>query len=326
MRVLVTGGAGYIGSHVAREFLDQGHDVTVFDDLSSGVRENVFAGEAFVEGDIRRPDDLRRAMRLGFDGVVHLAAFKHVGKSMTDPDEFAVNNISGTINLLNAMLEHGIRYLVFSSSASVFGEPQYLPLDEDHPTAPTSFYGFTKLEMEKLMRWYDVLKGLRYTSLRYFNASGYDVRGRDWSIERVTSNLIPVIMEVAIGRRERLCVFGTDYETKDGTCIRDYVHVSDLAVAHVLAMNHMIEHDNSNVFNLGTETGTSVLEVLQLARQITRHPIPVQAVSRRSGDPSKLYASSERIRRTLGWHPEHCDLVTILQTTWRVYQRQLPAP
>ncbi len=322
MKVLVIGGAGYIGSHVAREFLDQGHEVTVFDDMSSGVEENIFPDERFIPGDIRMADQIESAMEgEGFDGVIHLAAYKHVAVSMEHPDQFAVNNISGTINVLNAMLKHGVKHIVFSSSASVFGEPKYLPLDEDHPTNPESFYGFTKLEIERLMYWYDRLKNIRYASLRYFNASGYDVKGRVTGIERITTNLIPVLMEVAVGKREKAQIFGTDYDTRDGSCIRDFIHVNDLATAHVKSLEYMIEHDESQIYNLGTANGTSVLEILDLTRKVTGKPIPADFTDRRPGDPSALYASSDKIKKLLGWEAQHSDLKTIIETTWNVYRK-----
>ncbi len=321
MNILVIGGAGYIGSHVAREFLDQGHQVTVFDDMSSGVEENIFPEEVFVKGDIRKADEISSAMSEGIEGIVHLAAFKHVGLSMEEPGSFAVNNISGTIHVLNAMIEHGVRNIVFSSSAGVFGEPTYLPLDEQHSTNPESFYGYTKLEMERLMDWYDKLKGIRYSALRYFNASGYDVQGRVTGIEQITTNLIPVLMEVAVGKRPQVQIFGTDYDTKDGSCIRDFIHVSDLATAHVSAMNHLVTHDQSNIFNLGTAQGTSVLEVLELTREITGKEIPAEFTDRRPGDPSQLYAESKKIESTLDWKAQHSDLKTIIETTWNVYKK-----
>jgi len=326
MNIMVIGGAGYIGSHVAREFLDQGHDVTVFDDMSSGVEENIFPEETFVQGDIRMSDDIESAMAAKpFDGVVHLAAFKHVGVSMDQPDTFAVNNISGTINVLNAMLKHGVKHIVFSSSASVFGEPKYLPLDEKHTTNPESFYGFTKLEIERMMYWYDRLKSIRYASLRYFNASGYDVKGRITGIEQITTNLIPVLMEVAVGKRPKAQIFGTDYNTRDGSCIRDFIHVNDLATAHVMAMNHMVKHDESQIFNMGTANGTSVLEILELTRKITGKPIDAEMTDRRPGDPSSLYAASDKIRSILGWEARHSDLETIIDTTWKVYRSHFNA-
>ena len=324
MKVLVIGGAGYIGSHVAREFLDQGHQVTVFDNLSSGVRENLFPDGEFIEGDIREAAQITAAMQGGFDGVVHLAACKHVGESMTDPGKFAVNNISGTINILNAMVEAGLDKIVFSSSASVFGEPKYVPLDEAHDTNPESFYGFTKLDIERLMAWYDKLKGLKFAALRYFNASGYDVRGRITGLEHDTCNLIPILMEVAVGTREKAYVFGTDYDTRDGSCIRDFIHVNDLATAHVMALEKMCAGGTSEIYNLGTETGSSVLEILELARKVTGHPIPAEMSERRPGDPSNLVAASRKITRDLGWKAAHSDLQTILESTWQAYRHNYP--
>ncbi|MDR0448181.1 MAG: NAD-dependent epimerase/dehydratase family protein, partial [Treponema sp.] len=228
MNILVVGGAGYIGSHVTRELLDRGHKVTVFDNLSLGLRENLFSEAEFIHGDILRYEQLTAAMREN-EAVVFLAAFKAAGESMVKPEIYSVNNISGTINLLNAASETGLRYIIFSSSAAVYGEPAYLPIDEKHPTNPENYYGFTKLEIEKFLFWYDKLKRIRYASLRYFNAAGYDVHGRIAGLEQNPANLLPVIMETACGIRKELSVFGNDYDTPDGTCIRDYIHVSDLA-------------------------------------------------------------------------------------------------
>ena len=233
MKILVIGGAGYIGSHVVREFLDNGYSVTVYDNLSSGSRENLFDDSPFVEGDILDYPFLLSAMKQGFGCVVHLAAFKAAGESMALPEKYSTNNITGTINILNAMCESGINKMVFSSSAAVYGEPQYLPIDEKHPVEPLNYYGFTKLEIERLLKWYDQLKGIKYAALRYFNATGYDIDGRIKGLEKNPANLLPVIMEVASGIREILEIYGDDYKTEDGTGIRDYIHVSDLAVAHV---------------------------------------------------------------------------------------------
>ena len=324
MKVLVIGGAGYIGSHVAREFLDQGHEVTVFDNLYSGVEENLFDEAVFIKGDIRNADEINSAMSGGIDGVIHLAAHKHVAESMSNPGKFAVNNICGGINVLNSMVANGVANIVFSSTATVFGEPEYLPLDEKHFNDPKNFYGFTKLEIERTMAWYDQLKGLKYASLRYFNASGYDYKERIKGIEKDTSNLIPILMEVASGQRDKIKIFGTDYDTKDGSCIRDFIHVNDLATAHVSALEYLIKEKTSQVFNLGTENGSSVLEILELARKVTGHEIPAEMVDRRYGDPSKLVAGSGKIREMLSWRPQHSDLDTIVESTWKVYQHHFP--
>ncbi|MDR1788445.1 MAG: UDP-glucose 4-epimerase GalE [Treponema sp.] len=319
MKILIIGGAGYIGSHTAREFLDRGHEVTVFDNLSSGLRQNLFAEEAFVYGDIMDYPALLRAAK-GADCFVHLAAFKAVGESMVAPEKYSRNNISGSVNILNAAAEAGVRYLIFSSSAAVFGQPEYLPIDEQHPVHPESYYGFTKAEIERFLAWYDKLKGIRYGSLRYFNAAGYDVRGRVTGLEQNPANLIPVIMETACRIRPELQVFGDDYDTPDGTGLRDYVHVNDLAAAHVLALDYISKHDKSVTVNLGSEAGFSVLEVLDAARRVTGREIPAKVVGRRPGDPAKLTASAKLARELLGWQPHHSDLETLISTSWNVYK------
>ena len=282
MRILVIGGAGYIGSHVARAFLDRGYAVTVFDNFQTGLRENLFHDAAFVYGDIMRPEQLREAMREGFDGCVHLAALKAAGQSMLKPELYAESNISGTINILNQATAAGISRLIFSSSAAVYGSPQYLPIDENHPKEPENFYGFTKLEIERILDWYDRLKGIRYAAIRYFNAAGYDVRGRIKGLELNPENLLPIVMETAAGIRPKLTIFGDDYPTRDGSCIRDYVHVSDLAEAHVSAFEYLLQHDRSLTVNLGSQTGVSVFEMVDRARAITGREVPADISGRRS--------------------------------------------
>ncbi|MDR1929000.1 MAG: UDP-glucose 4-epimerase GalE [Treponema sp.] len=321
MNILVVGGAGYIGSHVAGELLDRGHNVTVFDNLSSGLRENLLPGAAFIHGDILRYEQLRRALaETGAEAVVYLAALKAVGESMISPEKYSVNNITGTINLLNAAAETGFKYLIFSSSAAVYGEPVYLPIDEKHPANPENYYGFTKLEIERFLGWYDRLKGIRCASLRYFNAAGYDPRGRIRGLEQNPANLIPVIMETACGKRGELCIFGDDYDTPDGTCIRDYIHVSDLASAHALALDFISGNDRSITVNLGSESGSSVLEVLEGARRITGKPIPSRVTGRRPGDPARLTASAALAGELLGWKAEYSDLETLIRTSWDAYR------
>ncbi|MDR2048418.1 MAG: UDP-glucose 4-epimerase GalE [Treponema sp.] len=321
MNILVIGGAGYIGSHVTRELLDRGHRVTVFDNLSSGLRENLFSEAAFIHGDILHYGQLAAAMRSGggMDGAVYLAAFKAAGESMIKPEKYSVNNIIGTVNLLNAAAETGLKYIIFSSSAAVYGEPAYLPVDEKHPANPENYYGFTKLEIERFLSWYDRLKGIRFASLRYFNAAGYDIKGRIRGLEQNPANLIPVIMETACGMRNELQIFGDDYDTPDGTCIRDYIHVSDLAAAHVLALDHVGKNGKSITVNLGSETGSSVMEVLETARRVTGKPIPSRIAGRRPGDPAKLTASAALARELLGWKAEHSDLETLVRTSWEAY-------
>jgi UDP-glucose 4-epimerase len=324
MKILVVGGAGYIGSHVVRAFLDKNNDVTVFDNLSTGTEENLFDGAAFVQGDIRIPDAIDAVMRRGFDGFVHLAAYKAAGESMVAPEKYSVNNISGTINLLNAAAAHGAPPCVFSSSAAVYGEPQYLPIDENHPCSPENYYGFTKLEIERILGWYDRLKGLRFAALRYFNAAGYDPAGRIKGLERNPANLLPIVMEVAAGMREKIDIYGNDYDTPDGTCIRDYIHVGDLADAHVAALEYLVTNGKSLTVNLGSETGISVTTMVEKARSITGKPIPAVYAGRRAGDPAKLVASAQEAQRILGWKARISDVETLLSSTWSMY-RKLPA-
>lgn len=320
MKVLVIGGAGYIGSHVVKQMMKAGHEVTVFDNLSSGLRCNLFPGNAFIYGNILIPSDIEAAFSKGFDAFVHLAAFKAAGESMEQPEKYSVNNITGTLNIMNAAVKYGCKKMIFSSSAAVFGTPQYLPIDEDHPKNPENYYGFTKLEIERFMAWYDQLKGMRFAALRYFNAAGYDPEGEIRGLEQNPANLLPRVMEVAAGLKSGMKVFGTDYDTRDGTCIRDYVHVTDLARAHVMALDYLTKNDKSLTVNLGTEKGTTVKEIIDAARKITGKEIPAEDVERRPGDPACLYATSAHARETLGWKPEYSDVDTLVRTTWEVYK------
>lgn len=319
MKVLVVGGAGYIGSHVVKELMKAGHSVTVFDNLSSGLLQNLFPENDFIAGDILHLETLDAAFSRGFDAFIHLAAFKAAGESMIAPEKYSVNNITGTLNLMNTAVKHGCLHMVFSSSAAVFGEPQYLPINEDHPKNPENYYGFTKLEIERFMEWYDKLKGLKFAALRYFNAAGYDPDGFPCGLEQNPANLLPVIMEVACGMRQKLQVFGTDYDTRDGTCIRDYVHVTDLAIAHVKALEYITSQNTSLKVNLGSETGVTVKEMLEAARRITGKEIPTDFVGRRAGDPACLYATSAFARETLNWTATHSDVDTLVSSTWGAY-------
>ena len=323
MKIMVIGGAGYIGSHVVRELIDSGHSVVVYDNLSSGREDNLTPDAEFVKGDILDQDSLGRALSAGFGGVVHLAAFKAAGESMIEPGKYAENNISGTINILNAMVNSGVKRFVFSSSAAVYGDPAYQPIDESHPTEPANFYGFTKLEIERILRWYDELKGIRYAALRYFNAAGYDPEGRLSGLERNPANLLPVIMEVACGMREELLIFGDDYDTRDGTGVRDYIHVSDLAAAHVAALDSIDKNDSSLVVNLGSETGVSVQEMLESARRITGKPIPAKVVDRRPGDPSELVSTAAYASELLGWSAKSSDIDSLVRTSWEAYKKSI---
>jgi UDP-glucose 4-epimerase len=320
MKVLVIGGAGYIGSHVTRELLDKGHEAAVFDNLSSGLRENLFPEAVFIHGDIMDYQALRRAAAGNFDALIYLAALKAAGESMIAPEKYSLNNISGAVNVLNAASEGGIKNIVFSSSAAVYGEPEYVPVDEKHPNKPTNYYGFTKLEIERFLGWYDKLREIRSVSLRYFNAAGYDVKGRIKGKELNPANLVPIIMEAAAGIRRGVQVYGSDYKTPDGTCIRDYIHVSDLAGAHVLALDYLSRNRLSLAVNLGTGRGVSVLEVLEAARRITGREIPARIVDRRPGDPARLTASSGLASELMGFKALYSDIDTIIRTSWEVYR------
>jgi len=321
MHILIIGGAGYIGSHVTRAAADKGHRITVFDNLATGARMNLFPGNAFIHGDILDYPVLLAALRDSVDAVVHLAAAKAAGESMIRPEKYARNNLIGTINILNAMTEAGVSRFVFSSSAAVYGEPRYLPIDEEHPTDPMNFYGFTKLEIERLLGWYSKLRGTRAACLRYFNAAGYDPEGSVRGLEQNPANLLPVIMEVAAGIRDHLDIFGNDYDTPDGTGVRDYVHVTDLAVAHVAALDYLTEHNKDITVNLGSESGISVQEMVDTARQVTGREIPATVAPRRAGDPARLVASSSRAAELLGWHARYSDAETLVRTSWEVYRR-----
>ena len=321
MRVLLVGGAGYIGSHVAIAFLEKGHQIAVFDNLSSGSRTNIHTDAQFFEGDILDQQSLLEVCAEGWDAVIHLAAFKAAGESMVNPEKYSINNISGSLNLMMAAVEHNIQTFVLSSSAAVYGEPEYLPVDEAHPTNPSNYYGFTKLDIERNLGWYDQLRGLNYASLRYFNAAGYDPEGRVTGIEKNPANLIPIVMEVAVGAREELLLFGNDYYTKDGTGVRDYIHVTDLAEAHVKAAEQVFASRKSMVVNLGSETGLSVLEIVESARKITGSKIPLNIVERRAGDPAKLVASAKLASKLLNWKARYSSAEEIIETTWRVYKK-----
>jgi UDP-glucose 4-epimerase len=321
LNILVIGGAGYIGSHVAREFLDAGHEVVVFDNFSSGLRRNIFLGETVIEGNILDYAALVEAMKAdgGIDALVHLAAFKAAGESMVKPEKYSVNNITGTLNILNAACETGVKHIVFSSSAAVYGSPQYLPIDESHPKNPENYYGFTKLEIERFLGWYEKLKGIRYAALRYFNAAGYDIKGRITGLEKNPANLIPVVMETAAGIRPSVPVFGSDYDTRDGSCIRDYIHVSDLAAGHAAALNYIVQNDKSITVNLGSETGLTILEIIDYAKKITRVNFQSVVTARRPGDPAILTASSRYAHETLGWSAKYSDAETLIKTSWNAY-------
>ena len=320
MKILVTGGAGYIGSHVVYELIDQGHDVTILDDMSLGLEENIDPRSIFVQGSTHSESDLDSVLSVGFDGIVHLAAWKAAGESMTDPAKYAHNNLIGTINLLNACERNGIKRFVFSSTSSVYGNPEYIPIDENHPTDPISYYGETKLQVEKSLKWFSELKGIRFGVLRYFNAAGYDIKGRIKGRERNALNLIPIAMEVAAGIREKMQVFGDNYDTHDGTGVRDYIHVSDLAIAHMKALNYISENDKDLLVNLATGEGHSVLDVINKSKEVSGKDIPFDIVGRRAGDPATVVAVSNRANKVLDWFTKYSDLDTLIRTSWDVYK------
>lgn len=317
MSILVLGGAGYIGSHTALALVNAGRDVVVADNLETGFRKAVPEMARFYKGDIRDRafcDGLFEREQI--DGVIHFAANSQVGESMTNPLKYYANNMGGTRVLLESMVAHGVGKIVFSSTAATYGEPERVPILETDATVPTNCYGETKLSMEKMMKWTSVAHGLRYVALRYFNACGAQPDGSIGEAHNPETHLIPVILQVPSGQREKISIFGDDYPTPDGTCIRDYIHVCDLAQAHILALDYLLSGGENNVFNLGNGVGFSVKEVIEEARKVTGHAIPTEVLPRRAGDPAQLIASSEKAKTLLGWKPEFEDLHTIIQTAW----------
>ena len=317
MAILVLGGAGYIGSHAVYELIDAGKEVVIADNLETGHIEAVHPKAKFYQGDIRD----RAFIDLVFDkekieGVIHFAANSLVGESMTNPLKYYDNNLCGTKVLLESMVAHGIDKIVFSSTAATYGEPERVPILETDRTEPTNCYGETKLSMEKMFKWTGLAHGLRFVSLRYFNACGAHVSGQIGEAHNPESHLIPLILQVPNGQREFISIFGDDYDTKDGTCIRDYIHVTDLAQAHILAMDYLMRGGESDIFNLGNGVGFTVKEVIDTARTVTGHPIPAKVTPRRVGDPAQLIASSEKARSVLGWNPQHADLEEIIASAW----------
>ncbi len=320
MKVLVTGGAGYIGSVVAEELLAAGHKVVVFDDLSRGHRQAVPPGAEFVLGDLAdslKLDSIFRSQKI--DAVMHFAAFIEAGESMKAPARFFRNNTANTLNLLDAMVEAGVLRFVFSSTAALFGNPDRTPIEDEDPIHPTNAYGESKLLVERMVAWFHQIHGLRHARLRYFNAAGAASADRGEAHEPET-HLLPSILDVALGRSENVNIFGTDYATPDGTCVRDYIHVSDLASAHLLAL-HALGKSDRLVYSLGNGNGFTVRQVIEVARQVTGHSIPVVESPRRAGDPAILIASSAKIRRELGWSPRFPELEDIVASAWEWHRR-----
>lgn len=314
--VLVAGGAGYIGSHMVKMLLRAGHRVVVLDNLENGYRDAVVGGD-FVFGDLadrRLLDYLHSAYQ--FDGVMHFASYIQVGESMREPGMYYQNNIANTLNLLDAMVKHGVKTFIFSSTAAIFGEPQYTPLDEAHPKQPINPYGQSKWMIEQILQDYDRAHAMKSICLRYFNAAGADPEGELGERHDPETHLIPLILQAASGRREAITVFGEDYETPDGTCIRDYIHVDDLCQAHLLALEKLWAGANSNAYNLGNGNGFSVREVIDTARHVTGCEIPMKIGERRPGDPARLVADSVRAKTELGWQPRYADLETIVRHAW----------
>lgn len=317
MTILVLGGAGYIGSHTVYELIDRGEDVVIIDNLETGHIEAVHEKARFYKGDIRDRAFLDSVFaKEKIDAVIHFAANSLVGESMVDPLKYYDNNLCGTKVLLEAMVDHGIDKIVFSSTAATYGEPERVPILESDKTEPTNTYGETKLSMEKMFKWTSKAHNLRYVSLRYFNACGAHESGKIGEAHNPESHLIPLILQVPNGQRESIAIFGEDYDTKDGTCVRDYIHVTDLAQAHILAVKYLAEGGESNIFNLGNGVGFTVKEVIDSARKVTGHDIKAVVSPRRAGDPAQLIASSDKARTILGWKPEHADLEEIIESAW----------
>lgn len=317
MAILVLGGAGYIGSHTALELVKAGNEVVIADNLVTGYRKAIPEGAKFYKGDLRDFDFLNKLFQQEIiDAVIHFAAYSLVGESVTNPLKYYDNNLYGTKVLLEAMVKNNVGKIVFSSTAATYGEPENIPILETDRTCPTNPYGETKLAMEKMFKWTAEAHGLRYVSLRYFNACGADESGIIGEAHNPESHLIPLILQVPNGKRETISIYGTDYDTPDGTCIRDYIHVTDLAQAHILAVQYLNNGGKSDIFNLGNGVGYSVREVIETARKVTGHPIPATETSRRAGDPARLVASSEKAKSVLGWKPVHDSLEEIIASAW----------
>lgn len=319
--VLVTGGAGYIGSHACKALAEAGHTPIAFDSLVYG-HEWAAQWGPFIRGDLADTALLRRVMEEhAVEAVIHFAAFAYVGESMTEPRKYFRNNVAHTLNLLDAMLDAGVRRIVFSSTCATYGVPESVPIAEDHPQAPVNPYGESKLMVEKILRWYGEAYDLRWMALRYFNAAGADPEGRIGEDHDPETHLVPLVLQAAAGQRPDVSIFGTDYPTPDGTAIRDFIHVDDLADAHVRALQHLDRGGESGMLNLGTGTGHSVREVIRAAERVTGRPVPVREAPRRPGDPAALVADARKAREVLGWQPRHTGIETILATAWNWLRR-----
>ncbi len=317
MAILVTGGAGYIGSHTVAELLDANEEVVILDNLQKGHRDAVLGGKLCV-GDLRDDAFLDKVFKENdIESVIHFAADSLVGESVTEPLKYYNNNVVSTLKLLTKMNEYGVNKIVFSSTAATYGEPENIPIMEKDKTFPTNPYGETKLAVEKALKWADNAYGIKYTSLRYFNAAGAHISGKIGEDHQPESHLIPIILQVALGKREAINIFGEDYDTRDGSCIRDYIHVTDLAQAHILALKKLRAGGESSIYNLGNGKGFSVKEVVELTREVTGINIKAIVAERRAGDPAVLIATSEKIQKELNWKPKYNELRTIIETAWQ---------
>lgn len=323
MRILVTGAAGYIGSHTARYLKEQGCQVTVVDNLVTGHEEMVIA-DHFYKEDIKKIDKMTEIMKKHeIEGVIHFAAFSLVGVSMKEPYEYYDNNLYGTMCLLKAMKEAGVSKIVFSSTAATYGEPKEIPITENSETNPTNTYGETKLAMEKMMKWFDLAYGIKYVALRYFNAAGASKDSRLGELHNPETHLIPLVLQVATGKRADIKIFGDDYDTEDGSAVRDYIHVLDLASCHYLAMKYLLDKGKSDYFNLGNGKGFSVKEIVKAARQVTGKEIPAVITERRPGDPAVLVATSQKAQEVLGWRPKYTDIKEIISDAYNFFVKRM---
>ena len=323
MSILVCGGAGYIGSHTALELIRQGRDVIYLDNLQKGHRAAVM-NDKFYEGDLRDEAFLNSVFEENdIEAVIQFAADSLVGESVENPFKYYNNNMISTLRLLEAMNRYGVKKIVFSSTAATYGEPKNIPILETDPTEPTNPYGETKLSVEKLLKWADNAYGIKYVALRYFNAAGADIEGNIGEDHTPESHLIPIILQAALGKREHISIFGDDYNTPDGTCVRDYIHVTDLADAHIKAIDYLNKGNESSAYNLGNGTGFSVKEVIETARKVTGINIKAVMAERRAGDPATLIASSEKAKKELGWTPKYGDLETIIKTAWQWHKNHI---
>lgn len=321
MAVLVCGGAGYIGSHCVYELIEKGEKVVVVDNLLTGFKSSVHKDAIFYEGDIRDLDFLNRVFKeQEIDSVIHFAANSLVGESMTVPLKYFGNNVYGTEILLKAMVENNINKIVFSSTAAVYGEPESVPIKETDPTNPTNPYGETKLAMEKMMKWVDLAHGIKYVSLRYFNVAGAHPSGLIGEMHNPETHLIPLVLQVPLKVRDKIMIFGDDYKTEDGTCVRDYIHIMDLINAHLLALEYLRAGNDSDIFNLGNGMGFSVKEIIDASEEVTGQDIKKEMGERRAGDPATLVASSDKIKQVLGWEPKHVDVKDIIQSAWNFHK------